>query len=158
MTDQAVSDRMRRVRRRDTQPEVTLRKALWHRGARYRLHVRSLPGTPDIVFPRAKVAVFVHGCFWHRHPGCRSTTTPKRNADFWMAKFHANVDRDARKVRQLEELGWRVAVVWSCETRSPEALDRRVWEIVELVGRSDRATQEVGRIPHPTAGAAKYRP
>ncbi|HXF51321.1 MAG TPA: very short patch repair endonuclease [Dehalococcoidia bacterium] len=106
---------MRSVPRRDTTPERALRSALHAAGLRFRLHRGSLPGSPDIVFPAAKLVVFVHGCFWHRHEGCRRATFPKTNQDYWTQKFAANRERDARKVQQLTELGWRVMVVWQCQ-------------------------------------------
>lgn len=109
---------MRRVRQRDTAPEMVVRRFLHAAGLRYRLNVRSLPGSPDMVLPKYKVAIFVHGCFWHRHDGCRLTTTPKTNAAFWQSKFVANVRRDRTKARALRLAGWRVFVVWECDTAS----------------------------------------
>lgn len=117
---------MRAVRRAHTKPEVLVRKTMHALGLRFRLHVRSLPGSPDVVLAKHRTAVFVHGCFWHRHPGCRYATTPKTRQDFWVPKFEANVERDARKEAQLRELGWRVLVVWECETKNIEALERRL--------------------------------
>ena len=112
---------MAAIKGKDTLPEKVLRSALFVRGLRFRLHVRGLPGSPDLVFPKYKAVVFVHGCFWHRHPGCRFTTVPKNNADFWTNKFSANVKRDQVAVSRLHGLGWRVAVVWECAVRaSPE--------------------------------------
>ena len=105
------------VRGKDTKPELALRKALHARGFRYRLHAKRLPGNPDLVFARHRAVCFVHGCFWHRHPGCRYATTPKTHTDFWDAKFAATVARDRRnRIRLLQE-GWRVAVVWECSLR-----------------------------------------
>ncbi|MDT4822597.1 Very short patch repair protein [compost metagenome] len=112
------SDRMSRIRGKDTKPELALRKVLHRLGLRYRLHGAELPGKPDLVFPRYRTVVFVHGCFWHRHTGCNIATTPKSNTQFWLAKFEKNVARDARVVAQLEALGWRVIVVWECELSS----------------------------------------
>lgn len=108
---------MSRIRSRNTRPEVGLRRALHARGLRYRLHDPRLPGRPDIVFPRFRAACFVHGCFWHRHPGCRYATTPATRRDFWAAKFSANVERDARNRLELLAVRWRVAVVWECTLR-----------------------------------------
>ena len=105
---------MRAVRGRDTKPELALRRALHSRGLRYRIHVGDLPGKPDIVFPRWRVALFVHGCFWHRHAGCVRATTPTSNADYWARKFDQNVERDRRNVDALLEENWRVCVVWEC--------------------------------------------
>ncbi|HFI2199229.1 TPA: very short patch repair endonuclease [Pseudomonas aeruginosa] len=112
------SDRMSRIRGKDTQPELALRKVLHRLGLRYRLHGAGLPGKPDLVFPRYRTVVFVHGCFWHRHDGCNIATTPKSNTPFWLEKFEKNVARDARVATQLEALGWRVFIVWECELGS----------------------------------------
>ncbi|MCE5981769.1 very short patch repair endonuclease [Pseudomonas sp. LF19] len=112
------SDRMSRIRGKDTQPELALRKVLHRLGLRYRLHVAELPGKPDLVFPRYRTVVFVHGCFWHRHAGCNVATTPKSNTPFWLEKFDKNVARDTRVTEQLEALGWRVFVAWECELAS----------------------------------------
>lgn len=113
---------MARVGPKDTTPEFVVRRLLHRLGYRFLLHRRDLPGTPDIVFPRRKKVIFVHGCFWHRHPGCRAASTPKTRVDFWARKFYENVARDARKTEALEAEGWGVAVVWSCETRNVEIL------------------------------------
>ena len=110
----ARSERMSRIRGRDTAPELALRKALHALGLRYRLHGR-LPGKPDVVLPRHKAVVFVHGCFWHRHEGCKIASMPKSNAAFWQEKFDRNVARDARVRGELHAAGWRVFTVWECE-------------------------------------------
>ncbi|WP_235430487.1 DNA mismatch endonuclease Vsr [Xanthomonas sp. MUS 060] len=123
---------MRSVRQKNTSPEVIVRRAAHALGARFRLHQKSLSGRPDIVFPSRKLCVFVHGCFWHRHPGCRLASTPGTNVDFWLEKFRRNVDRDARKSEELESLGWRVEVIWECETRNQELLRNRLKEILFL--------------------------
>jgi DNA mismatch endonuclease (patch repair protein) len=102
---------------RNTKPELQLRRLLHAAGFRYRLHAKDLPGRPDIVLPRYKAAIFVHGCFWHRHPGCRYATTPGSNTEFWNTKFAANVARDASKEQALIATGWRVLVVWECELK-----------------------------------------
>jgi DNA mismatch endonuclease, patch repair protein len=112
---------MSRIRSRDTQPELRLRRALHALGLRYRLHVRSLPGTPDIVFPKHKAVLFVHGCFWHRHPGCKLAAQPKSREDFWNAKFSENVRRDERHLDALAALGWRAQVIWECELTGKKA-------------------------------------
>ena len=125
---------------------MVLRKELWAAGMRYRKNLRGLPGTPDLVFTARRLAVFVHGCFWHRHPGCRYATTPKTNTAFWAEKFAANVARDHRKVEELGDLGWRCLIVWGCETRDAASLA----EVVERIGaalgrRGPRATTPVLR-------------
>lgn len=122
---------MRAVPRSDTAPELLLRKALHRLGLRYRLHVRSLPGSPDIVFVGPRVAVFVHGCYWHRHEGCRLATTPKSNADFWQEKFRDNVARDRRAIEHLEANGWAVVVAWQCEVQTaPVVVAERISSVV----------------------------
>lgn len=118
---------MARVPQRDSAPEVRLRKRLFALGYRYRLHDKRLPGRPDVVFPRSRVALFVHGCYWHRHPGCRKSTTPSSNAEFWAQKFAANVARDARNEAALRVLGWTPVVIWQCEIeRDVDAAAARV--------------------------------
>lgn len=107
---------MGRVRGKDTKPEHAVRRAAHSLGYRFRLHRRDLPGTPDLTFPRLRKAVFVHGCFWHRHAGCSRTTTPKTRAAYWRDKFQQNVERDRRNAAALRALGWEVLVVWECET------------------------------------------
>lgn len=107
---------MSRIKGRDTAPEMRLRRALRGRGIGYRLQAKDLPGRPDVVFRGARLAVFVHGCFWHRHEGCRSASVPKSSVAFWTAKFSANVRRDRRNIERLLAAGWRVGVVWECET------------------------------------------
>ena len=116
---------MARIRGVDTKPELTVRRALHARGYRYRTHVRDLPGRPDLVFAKRHVAVFVHGCFWHRH-GCRKTTSPKSRRDYWEAKFAANVERDRRNELRLLRDGWRIFVAWECEIEKDETLMARL--------------------------------
>ena len=117
---------MARIRAKNTRPEITVRRLLHSLGYRYRLHRRDLPGTPDICFPGRKKVIFVHGCFWHRHEGCRRTTTPKTRTSFWENKFTANMVRDRRDMSGLAEIGWEAIVVWECETADLEALASRL--------------------------------
>lgn len=117
---------MRAVRRKDTTPELRVRRLAHRLGLRFRLHRHDLPGTPDMVFPRWRIALFVHGCFWHRHSGCRYATMPATRREFWEAKFTANQARDRRQAEQLRSLGWRVVVVWECETRLLQELEARL--------------------------------
>ncbi len=124
------SELMARIRSSDTSPELAVRRIAHRMGLRFRLHRKDLPGRPDLVFPRRRTAVFVHGCFWHRHRGCRLASTPKSHVDYWTRKFETNVARDARQQRALKKLGWRVLVVWECETRSEEAIERRLAPIM----------------------------
>ena len=106
---------MSRVRSKDTTPERIIRSFLYQQGFRFRLHEKSLPGSPDIVLPKYKTVIEIRGCFWHRHPGCRSVTTPSSNTDYWQAKFKRNVERDKKHADELKALGWRLIVVWECE-------------------------------------------
>jgi len=110
---------MSRIRGKDTRPEMKVRRLLYAQGFRYRLHVGHLAGSPDIVLPRYRVCIFVHGCFWHRHEGCRYSTVPATRPEFWQQKFHQNVDRDARSREQLLKSGWRVIELWECGLRTP---------------------------------------
>ena len=107
------------IKGRDTKPEVLIRKALYAAGFRFRLHRKDLPGSPDIVLPGRRIAVFVHGCFWHAHPGCRYAKIPATRREFWETKLAANVERDRRARDALLSAGWRVLVIWECATRSP---------------------------------------
>ena len=106
---------MAKVRAKNTRPERTVRSWLHRQGYRFRLHRQDLPGKPDIVLPKYQAVIFVHGCFWHRHQGCRKASTPTTNASMWAEKFRQNIDRDQRKQQELEQLGWRVIVLWQCE-------------------------------------------
>lgn len=114
VTPEVRSRMMAANKRRDTKPELLVRRYLHAQGFRFRLDVRKLPGSPDIVLARHRAAIFVHGCYWHRHEGCRFATTPKTNAEFWQKKFAGNVERDSRAKSALLALGWRVAVIWEC--------------------------------------------
>jgi DNA mismatch endonuclease (patch repair protein) len=117
---------MANVRSANTKPEMIVRRIAHALGYRYRLYVRSLPGSPDLVFPRKRKVIFVHGCFWHRHEGCSRTTFPKTRADYWNAKFSANVARDAAQATALCGLGWSVLAIWECETRDLPALQKKI--------------------------------
>lgn len=107
---------MSRVASKHTSPEMRVRRAAHALGLRFRLHRKGLPGKPDLVFPKHRVALFVHGCFWHRHPGCPKSSSPKSRTEYWQTKFDDNVARDARAQEQLRALGWRVAIIWGCTT------------------------------------------
>lgn len=117
---------MSRIRGRDTKPEIAVRSMLHRLGYRFRVNRRDLPGKPDIVLPKYRTVVFVHGCFWHRHPGCKYSYTPKSRVEFWADKFRKNVERDRRVRNELERLGWHVEVVWECELRDPDQLSERL--------------------------------
>ncbi len=121
---------MSRVGGKNTTPEVRVRKAAHGLGLRFRLHRKDLPGTPDLVFPGRRVALFVHGCFWHRHSGCPKASNPGTRADYWAKKFRSNVERDIRVKSELEASGWRVVVIWECETKDANGLMRILREQV----------------------------
>lgn len=112
---------MSRIRGVDTKPELAVRRALHAQGYRYRTHLRGLPGRPDVVFTKRRIAVFVHGCFWHRH-GCAKTSDPKSRVEYWQTKFESNVERDRRNQEQLVRDGWRVFVAWECEVEKDDTL------------------------------------
>lgn len=120
------SRNMAAIRGKDTAPELAVRRILHAMGLRFRLQRKDLPGRPDIVLPKHRTVVFVHGCFWHRHEACRYTTTPKTRQEFWQSKFAANIERDSRNRTDLQQLGWRVIVVWECELRQPSDLKERL--------------------------------
>ncbi|MEO8242376.1 MAG: DNA mismatch endonuclease Vsr [bacterium] len=147
MTDvvdrQTRSRMMAGIRNKDTKPELALRCALHACGFRYRLHPKAVTGRPDLVLPKHKAVIFVHGCFWHRHPGCRFASTPSTRVEFWQAKFNANVTRDLLVVARLGSEGWRVATIWECALRSPAMVElsaERVWAWLQ----SDTAILEIG--------------
>lgn len=138
------SERMARIRSRDTKPELLLRRSLHALGLRYRLGGAGLPGRPDIVLPRHRAVVFVHGCFWHRHAGCKTASTPKSNTQFWTDKFARNIERDASANRQLASLGWRVFVVWECEIIAK----RRIAETAAALAHSIAGGQAHASVMH----------
>lgn len=121
---------MSRVRGKDTTPEMRVRRAAHALGFRYRLHRKDLPGKPDLCFPRKKIAIFVHGCFWHRHEGCRKASVPKSKLDFWLQKFATNIERDERVSDALATMGWTVHVIWECQTKVDVQLRERLLEIL----------------------------
>lgn len=128
---------MSRIRSSGTKPEIAVRRALHGMGFRFRLHRRDLPGKPDIVLPKYKLAIFVHGCFWHQHPDCKLASWPKTRGEYWGPKLTSNVARDQRNVRALEEMGWRVETVWECETRDVDRLGEMLEELCSrLLGNS----------------------
>ena len=105
---------MSRIPSKNTKPELKIRKALWHMGYRYRLHYKKLPGKPDIVFVKDKIAIFVHGCFWHRHKNCIEASRPKSNSEYWEIKINKNIERDKKYIKEIKKLGWKVIVIWEC--------------------------------------------
>jgi len=124
---------MRRIRSTDTRAELMVRSLLHVSGFRFRLHNKQLPGKPDIVLPRYKTVIFVHGCFWHGHADCREGRRPKSNTEYWNRKLDRNLSRDATNAKRLQELGWKRIVVWECELKDKEALKQRL--ISELNGK-----------------------
>ena len=138
---------MRSIRGRDTAPERLVRSALHRKGFRFRINVKSLPGTPDIVLPSLRTVILVHGCFWHRHGRCRLASVPRTRPEYWAAKFAANRRRDRRVVAALERLGWRVIVIWECSVRPDMAFPglRRRRGAGHRAGASARGTHASGR-------------
>ncbi|MGE8450089.1 DNA mismatch endonuclease Vsr [Delftia acidovorans] len=124
------SSMMGRIRGRDTQAELLVRSYLHRAGLRFKTNDRSLPGSPDLVFPKYRCVIFVHGCFWHRHPGCRFATTPATRVEFWNSKFAANMARDKKAEASLLALGWRTLTIWECEVHDLETLDNLFWQVV----------------------------
>jgi DNA mismatch endonuclease (patch repair protein) len=127
---------MGRIRGTDTAPEMAVRRVAHRLGYRFRLHRRSLPGRPDLVFPARKAVIFVHGCFWHRHEGCAKASTPKTRIEFWTGKFARNVERDREAQDRLEQAGWKVLVVWECGIRDGARLESTLREFLGPAGKS----------------------
>ena len=133
VTPERRSEMMSKIRRRDTRPELRVRKTAHRLGLRFRLHRKDLPGTPDLVFPARRKAVFVHGCFWHSHAGCKYAYRPKSNVAFWEDKLQKNLERDIRVAQELKALGWDVIVIWECDTKDDDLLVRILNERVRNV-------------------------
>ena len=117
---------MSRIRSKNTRPEKTVRSLLHKMGYRFRIHAKDLPGTPDIKLTKYRTVIFCHGCFWHQHPGCTRTTIPKTNTEYWKKKFSRNIQIFENSKRELEKTGWKVIVVWECETKNTETLSLRL--------------------------------
>lgn len=118
LTKEKRSWNMSRIRSRDTSPEKRVRSYLHKAGYRFRLHVKKLPGSPDIVLPKHQTVIFVHGCFWHRHPKCKYAYKPKSRMEFWGKKFKQNIERDYVKEKKLRVIGWNVLIIWECQTKT----------------------------------------
>lgn len=129
---EARSRNMSNIPSKNTKPEETVGKYLFAHGLRYRKNVSKLPGKPDIVLPKYKTVVFVNGCFWHGHEGCKYFVPPKTNTEFWFAKFQYNQERDARNYQKLRDLGWRILIVWECEIRHGDA-NKRLEQLIEEI-------------------------
>lgn len=146
IVDRATRSRMMAgIRGKDTKPEIALRSALHALGYRYRLHVSTLPGRPDIVLPRHNAAIQIHGCFWHRHRGCSFATTPGSNRAFWQSKFSQTIERDRQNFKSLRQQGWRVAVVWECAIKARGA-DSIAGEIMNWLA-SNISAKEIPTAP-----------
>jgi len=143
---------MSRIRGRDTKPEKAVRSLLHRLGYRFRLYVRDLPGRPDIVLPKYRTVMMVHGCFWHRHTGCRFCYVPKSRAEFWEKKFAENVHRDTEVAAALVRLGWRVVVVWECQIRDLSMVGARLVGILSRLGREEVKNQLLAGFPVPVCG------
>lgn len=148
------SRNMARIGGRDTGPEFVVRRAAHRMGFRFRLYRKNLPGTPDLVFPRHHLVVFVHGCFWHRHNRCRFAYSPKSRVEFWTEKFKQNVTRDNRNQNALRDMGWRVLVIWECETRNIQNVENRLRRYL-CVGDNeagiDKTDTVLSKVAEPTA-------
>jgi DNA mismatch endonuclease (patch repair protein) len=125
---------MSKIKGKNTKPEMVVRSVCHEIGLRYRLHRKDLPGKPDLVFPKYRLCLFVHGCFWHRHPGCKYAYTPKSRLDFWLPKLAKNVERDVCAQQMLLKLGWRVAIIWECHTKNREVLRTEIRKIFGMSG------------------------
>jgi DNA mismatch endonuclease (patch repair protein) len=124
------SENMRRISSKGTKPEILVRRLVYELGYRYRLHVGNLPGKPDLVFRKLRKAIFVHGCFWHLHKDCPEGRIPKSRREYWEPKLLRNVERDARHVSSLRELGWQTLVIWECETTHPKGVERKITQFL----------------------------
>ena len=121
---------MAAIKSKNTKPEIAVRKLLFSMGYRYRLHRKDLPGSPDIVLPKYKTVIFVHGCFWHRHENCKYASTPKTRKEFWNKKFTTNIDRDLVIQNKIKNLNWRSIVIWECETKNMENLRYKIIDVL----------------------------
>ena len=138
------------IRSKDTIPELIVRKALFARGYRFRLHSKHLPGSPDIVLPKHHLVIFVHGCFWHLHQGCKYSRIPSSRADFWKEKLNANAARDKEVVKGLKKLGWRVLIVWECHIRGLEDIAELQLQLVRWI----EGTSDFAELPVPADSSA----
>lgn len=120
------SRNMSAIKSKNTKPEIAVRKLLYSMGYRFRLHRKDLPGSPDIVLPKYKTVIFVHGCFWHRHENCKYTSTPKTRQEFWENKFNSNKKRDQKIQKEIIDLGWKFIIIWECETHNIQPLEEKI--------------------------------
>lgn len=129
------SDIMSRVRGKNTKPEETVRKYLFSKGFRYRKNDKRYPGKPDIMLPKYRTAIFVNGCFWHQHPNCAAAALPETNQDYWREKLRRNVERDSKQIKQLQEMGWYVIVLWECEISNKAKREERLQFLADEIER-----------------------
>ena len=125
------SKNMSAIKSKNTKPEVEVRKLLHSMGFRFRLHKKDLPGSPDIVLPKYKTVIFVHGCFWHRHRNCKYASNPKTRVEFWNKKFKDNIERDIKNQEKLKSLGWKLKIIWECETKNNDKLREKLIHIMD---------------------------
>ncbi|NWB67840.1 very short patch repair endonuclease [Pseudomonas sp. I8001] len=143
VTPEQRSRNMSKIKGKNTKPEMTVRSMCHELGLRYRLHRKDLPGTPDLVFPKHRLCLFVHGCFWHRHPGCKYAYTPKSRLDFWLPKLAKNVERDMKAKRALEVSGWRVSIIWECQTKNRDTLRAEIQKMINSEIDSQHVSTEM---------------
>ncbi len=136
------------IKAKNSKPELMVRRTLFAAGYRFRLHRRDLPGSPDIVMPGRKIAIFVHGCFWHLHQGCSYSKLPSTRPDFWKVKLEANAQRDQRASEKLSQMGWRVLWVWECATRQAESVDALGEDLIDWISGSAKFGEISGQKPH----------
>ncbi len=129
---------MSRIKGKDTKPEMLVRKFLFSKGLRYKLHDKTLPGKPDIVFPKYKTVLFIHGCFWHGHEGCKYYVVPKTKTEWWLTKINGNIRKDADSIARLQQLGWKVIVVWECELK-PGKLDDTLQNLMKTFKQNNES-------------------
>jgi len=122
---------MSRIRSKNTKPEIIVRSLLHRMGYRFRLHQKKLPGTPDIVLRKYKTVIFVNGCYWHRHKGCKRCTTPSENQDYWLPKFERRIQKDRENIRELKKLGWKIIVVWECEIKNEKKILKKIEKLTQ---------------------------
>jgi DNA mismatch endonuclease (patch repair protein) len=130
-TQEQRSKVMAKIKGKNTKPEITVRSVCHALGLRFRLHRKDLPGRPDLVFPKRRLCLFVHGCFWHQHPGCKYAYQPKTRPEFWLPKLQKNVVRDHNAKAELEALGWKVAIIWECQTKKKDLLEADIRALLE---------------------------
>lgn len=152
LTPEERKENMRRIRDRNSRPELIVRQMLFRQGYRYRINYKKLPGKPDIVFPGRKLAIFVHGCFWHLHPECAEGRVPSSNVEYWRHKLQRNVERDQQNLIQLREMGWRTEVIWECETKKPLRLEARLQTIFqEIALKSEKVAEKQANYELPSS-------